>query len=337
MEVIAVDNVQQALPEGCRILREKAVRRESRNGAAYVLPTMMTTVYRKPVQRVLFWAERDANPFFHLMESLWILAGHRDVEWIGQFNSKLVQYSDDGVTYNGAYGYRWRHWFGIDQLKMIAENLRKNPNCRRQVLTMWDGGRDLSHQDTKDVPCNLCVPVQIDLDGRLSLAVYNRSNDLIWGAHGANAVQFSVLLEVLAGLIGVPVGTYTQVSMNTHVYEPHWEMARQLADRAPDVVSGQKHTHQDPYAWGAVQAYPMVQNPTTWFDDLGLFMSGATRGFRNPFFSDVAVTIRDCWNVYKTQKGDPNRITAAQDILRPITVLDWGKAAHEWLERRRTP
>ncbi len=81
MNVISVRNVHEALPEALRFLRQTGVPRDSRNGAVLQAPCPVTTVYRRPDERVLFWPERDANPFFHFMESLWMLAGRNDVAW----------------------------------------------------------------------------------------------------------------------------------------------------------------------------------------------------------------------------------------------------------------
>jgi thymidylate synthase len=52
----------------------------------------------------------------------------------------------------------------------------------------------------------------------LDLTVLCRSNDVVWGAYGANAVHFSVLQEYLAGRIGVDVGVMYQFSNNYHGY-----------------------------------------------------------------------------------------------------------------------
>ncbi len=60
------------------------------------------TEYECPRERVLFSRERDANPFFHLMESLWILAGREDLGFLEHFNSNMRQFSDDGTTFNAS-------------------------------------------------------------------------------------------------------------------------------------------------------------------------------------------------------------------------------------------
>lgn len=333
MEVIDVANVHQALPEGCRKVLGRSQERQSRNGKVKVLKEPLSTVYRQPNQRVMFWPERDANPFFHLMESLWMLAGRRDVEWISRFSSNIAQFSDDGVMFNGAYGHRWRHYFGVDQLAEIIKNLRGNRDCRRQVLTMWSA-RDLTHQDTKDVPCNTQAFFQISGDGYLDMMVTNRSNDMIWGAYGANAVHFSMLLEVLAYFIGAKTGTYTQVSMNTHVYERHFSLVETMAARASDVLSGVRLGHSCPYERQRVKPYPAVGN-LNWFRDLDAFMEGTTRGYTNAFFPEVALPLQEAWMTYK-EKGR-NYLERAALKAGECQASDWRTAAVEWIRRREEP
>src|SRR4051812_36564006 len=70
-------------------------------------PVILT--YEKPLERVLFNAARDANPFLHLYEALYMLAGRNDVAPLAYYAKQMRQYSDDGVTLNGSYGYRWRY------------------------------------------------------------------------------------------------------------------------------------------------------------------------------------------------------------------------------------
>ena len=99
--------------------------------------------------------------FFHLMESLWMLAGRNDVEWISKYNKKISEYSDDGKTFHGAYGHRWRNHFSggpnkiKDQLDQVMIRLHKFPNDRRCVVSMWDPNIDLVMENKgKDYPCN---------------------------------------------------------------------------------------------------------------------------------------------------------------------------------------
>src|SRR5690349_8491532 len=134
MHVINARNVNYALAEGIHHLSEVGVKRESRNGPVMMAPTPVTTVYERPLERVLFWMERDANPYFHLYESLWMLAGRHDVAPLVRYDKQMQEYSDDGKILHAAYGHRWRKAFDVDQLELIARALKANPNDRRQVL-----------------------------------------------------------------------------------------------------------------------------------------------------------------------------------------------------------
>lgn len=332
MRTIVIRNVHQALVEGAYQLREFGQESPSRNGPVKVLPVPLTTVYMRPTERVLFHPERDANPFFHLFEALWMLAGRNDVEFVSWFNSGMVNYSDDGETFNAAYGHRWRQHFGTDQLDQIIRALDANPSCRRQVLGMWDVRRDLGNQG-KDLPCNTQAYFQVDLDGKLQMMVTNRSNDLIWGAYGANAVHFSFLLEYMAASLGREVGLYYQTSFNTHYYvDTHEELVQQLANKAP--MPPQQYS--DPYSDGAVRnTIPLMSLPKgRWDRELAVFMDrGADGEYDDPFFAHVAVPLYRAYTAFKTK--DPDRFERAFREVGQCAAQDWMIACKEWLQRRQ--
>lgn len=155
----------------------KAGKTTSRNGVVMVYEEPFTLTYEKPLERVLFNRARDANIFFHLYESLWLLAGRNDVDSLSYYNSKIHQFSDDGQTFNGAYGYRWRHHthhdiednpendtlnIRTDQLDVLVDHLHRHLESRRAVLTMWTVENDLLKVDTShDVCCNLTAMFQV--------------------------------------------------------------------------------------------------------------------------------------------------------------------------------
>jgi len=271
LRVIEARNVHQALRKGLILLRETGALRGNRNsdslGQALVSPVPVATVYSQPLERVVFWEERDANPFLHLYESLWMLSGRNDVAPLLRYSKQFAEYSDDGVTQHGAYGRRWRAWFTksveetdpdtkithgwldfVDQLPLIADRLRAYREDRRCVLQMWDPSEDLG-RDGKDVPCNLCATFQVNHLGQLDLVVFCRSNDVVWGAYGANAVHFSFLLEYVSVFAGLPVGTYTQVSVNWHGYQKTLAKCWPIAD-APESQFRCRYTRQE--------VFPMV-------------------------------------------------------------------------------
>lgn len=131
----------------------------SRNGDVLAFTEPVLVTYEQPLERVLFNVARDANPFFHLYEALWMLAGRNDMESVAYYASNMRNYSDDGRTLNGAYGDRWRHARAggdrtfnqgetylqpvTDQLSILVQHLRADPGSRRAVLQMWNVEDDL--------------------------------------------------------------------------------------------------------------------------------------------------------------------------------------------------
>src|SRR5436190_17085324 len=137
VKVINARNVNDAVVKGAQLLKSSGLSQDSRAGGTLEYPEPVCTVYERPLERVLFDPIRDANPFFHLMEALWMLAGRKDVAWLARFNQRMATYSDDGVVFNAAYGYRWRQQFDLktandekshDQLSAIVRLLRADPD-----------------------------------------------------------------------------------------------------------------------------------------------------------------------------------------------------------------
>jgi thymidylate synthase len=326
------------------LLVKHGVSRSNRNSAgmgdAIVAPWPVTTVYANPCQRVIFWHERDANPFFHLYEALWMLQGRNDVAPLARYAQQMWEYSDDEATLHGAYGYRWRYHFQADQLVPIAESLRKDPNDRRCVLQMWDNAVDLNWGG-KDVPCNVIATFQRGILGELNLDVFCRSNDIVWGAYGANAVHFSILLEYMAAWIGCPIGVYRQHSVNFHAYRKQFDALRHLAETTtpwsvPDPIS-------NPY--DSVKAVPLVdEDGVQRFDaKLKFFMEHVDKDSEDiqlhnasPFFQ-VANAVFRSHRIYRSSRG-VERFSYALNALHTLPLqlhdVDWIVAAKQWYQRR---
>ena len=323
MHIIQARNVNDALPRGLCYLAENGVTESSRNGPVLVAPGPVTTVYSHPTERVLFSPTRDANPFFHLAEALWMMAGRDDVAFPCYFNSRFGEYSDDGLRLNGAYGHRWRTWFGKDQLRIIAEELKRDPASRRAVLGMWSPGHDLG-KVSRDLPCNTHIYFSIR-KGALDMSVCCRSNDIIWGAYGANAVHMSVLQEVMAAWVGVPVGVYYQISNNYHLYTETFPAEKQVALIEDDAVRRFYELHH-PYGTRPVVSVAIEKwlNDLTWF----IFNPLTKVGYNDTFFANTAVPMYAAWHERKTKQGTGRN--AANDIEAP----DWREACVAWIDRR---
>lgn len=333
MLVIEARNVQEAVCHGAYFLEQSGVRSPSRYGDVIVYPTPVTTLYRNPTERVIFHAQRDAHPIFHLMESLWMLSGRNDVEFPAYFVKRMASFSDDGVSFHAAYGHRWRNRWAFDQLGEAAALLRNKPLSRRAVVCMWNPQDDLhTHEEIKDIPCNLIATFQKNAaTDALDMTVFCRSNDMVWGAYGANAVHLSVLHEYLAGIARMNVGVYYQISNNFHAYDNTFDKVRDLS-KFP--INGWMN-YVCPYERHQVQPYPMVHDPVLWDADLGYFMLDPTapREYANPFFHEVARPLYMAHSDYK-DKSNPERFAYAREWVKDCKATDWQLATNEWLDRR---
>jgi len=371
----------------------------SRNGEVLRIPRPFTITYTHPRERVLFNAARDANPFFHLYEALWMLAGRNDVAPLAYYNSRISSYSDDGQTFNGAYGYRWRHaggqlttfntaigemreWQSTDQLNVIVNHLKADPHSRRAVLSMWNVEDDLlkigkiinpDSEGSKDVCCNLSAVFEVETGtcpecgGKggvvyegvqgdqavcsvckgypheqpryLNMTVFNRSNDLIWGTLGANAVHFSILQEYLAARLDLDVGEYHQVSSNAHVYTNNWKPEEWLADPMPDFYTD-ADLSRVPFSeqvklWGSMlRLRDLVMDPAAFDEEVGMFVerhrgSSSMMGYSEPFLANTAQPMCLAWHSYKNGNLD-----GAMQMAEVIGADDWRIACVAWLQRR---
>lgn len=161
------------------------------------------------------------NPAFAIAEVVWIVSGRRDAAFLNYFNRKLPQYAGPGSTYHGAYGYRMRTHFGLDQLNRAFSTLKLKPESRQVVLQIWDPRADLPNEEaiesSSDVPCNVCSLLKVR-DGNLEWMQIMRSNDIFRGTP-YNFIQFTSLQEIMSGWLGVGVGTYNQLSDSLHLYD----------------------------------------------------------------------------------------------------------------------
>lgn len=321
MRIIEAANVNEAYLIGYHMFKRDGKVEPSRNGNVLALSAQLCITYKRPWERVLLDEGRDANPAFHLFESLWMLSGRNDATWLDRFISDFSKrFAEPDGLQHGAYGYRWREHFDLewgghphlpDQLSLVVERLQQDPKDRRVVIQMWDPVADLG-ADKRDVPCNLTAVPRI-VEGKLDLTVFCRSGDFIWGSTGANAVHFSFLLEYLAGRIGVSQGRLTHVITNPHVYTG-------VIEALPPPTS-------------SVLLYP-VNTPigndwSSWDKDLAAFMAHPGEGrYSNIWFEKVA---NPMWNAHTMwKKGERHK---AYNYLSSSRE-DWFQAQAAWMKRR---
>lgn len=325
MHVITSRNVNTMLPEVMKALREHAKPTTSRNGPVLRFEDPVALCYTHPLERVCFDAQRDANPFFHLMESLWMLAGRRDVDFVAYYNKQMVQFSDNGRWFNATYGHRMRCHFAVDQLIGVIEELRKTPDTRQAVINLWDP-IDLC-RTTKDKACNLSILFGIGhVSGQLNMTVFNRSNDAIYGAvAGANPVHMSYFHEFVANAIGKEVGKYYQISNNLHLYTNDEKSKLLLEDPRVD----NRYDQEIDVPQLVDLPYREMLREIEAFCELAGKTVPVGQIFKSGYINNVAVPIHNAFSRRKT--GEEAQML---DELDRCADRAWAVACGEWIERR---
>lgn len=190
----------------------------------------------RPQQRWVVSREPALNPAFALAEVIWIVNGQNEAHFLNFWNTQLPKFAGYGKTYHGAYGYRLRRQFGLDQLEKAFRALHNTPESRQVVLQIWDPRNDFPSEDgmpvDPDIPCNIVSLLKVR-NNRLEWTQVMRSNDIFLGTPH-NFVQFTAVQEIMAGWLGLEMGSYFQLSDSLHVYQERTGSDLQYLDIEPE-------------------------------------------------------------------------------------------------------
>ena len=197
----------------------------SRNGNTKELRFPHISVVN-PLNRYAQATARKASLAAQIAETMWVLAGRDDIEFLSQYLPRAKDFSDDGKVWRGAYGPRIRSWNGgTDQLVGVINILRESRNSRRAVISLFDA--EIDQQPGKDIPCNNWLHF-LPRGDTLDLHVVARSNDVMWGWSGINFFEWSTMLEIVASYAGFVVGEMHFSVSSFHLYEHHFDKAKAI-------------------------------------------------------------------------------------------------------------
>lgn len=164
-------------------------------------------------------------------EQVWFVMGSRKpADFLRDYTRIWDDFTNPGDVVTVAYGYRWRNHFGRDQLALLIKLLEDDPSSRHGVVVTWDPSADgLGGVAKKNVPCPYTFTVNI-IGGRLNLHNMVRSNDMILG-FPHDVAGFALLQCILAQKLGVTPGVYSHSISNAHVYDIHYDTAKELMKR----------------------------------------------------------------------------------------------------------
>jgi len=169
-----------------------------------------------------------------LHELLWFLKGETNTAYLKENG---VSIWDEWASPEGdlgpVYGKQWRDWVApdgrhIDQISEVIEQIRKNPDSRRLIVSAWNVG-ELDKMAL--MPCHAFFQFYV-ANGRLSCQLYQRSADIFLGVP-FNIASYAMLLLMVAQVTGLQPGEFVWTGGDCHLYSNHLEQAREQLSRTP--------------------------------------------------------------------------------------------------------
>ena len=154
----------------------------------------------------------------------------------------LAPYWKHKAQYEGdlgrVYGVQWRDWqkpfygttgFGVDQLQILINGIKTDPNSRRHILTAWNPG-ELDQMALP--PCHILCQFYVSKSGKLSCHMYQRSVDVFLGLP-FNIASYALFTHMIAQVCGLGVGELIISTGDTHIYKDHIDPVKAQLTREP--------------------------------------------------------------------------------------------------------
>lgn len=184
-------------------------------------------------------------PWSFVPEVMWMLSGSKSTEWLSSHTKIWDSFTEPDGTVATAYGNRWRHSFGVDQLDITLRKLSEDPSDRHAVVSIWDAREDLTIR-RKNVPCPVMFTLNV-IGGRLNLHLVIRSNDMMLG-NPTDVAGFALLQCMLAQRLKLRRGILTVSISNAHVYGDQVPFAEELLRRDSETARVDLDLPQNSYA-----------------------------------------------------------------------------------------
>ncbi len=199
--------------------------RESAPRNMKIVESLNHTIQINMKKPILTIRNRKMGYRFMIAEAIWILQGDNKVDTIKSYSKEISRFSDDGITFFGAYGPKF-----VDQSAYICSCLLNDDVSRQAVLNIW---RE-NPMPTKDVPCTLNIQFFIR-ENTMNTVVNMRSSDCWLGVpydvFNFTMMTASIMLRLRSlGMRDLQIGTLYMNAGSRHIYERNWEDAVKCID-----------------------------------------------------------------------------------------------------------
>jgi thymidylate synthase len=169
-----------------------------------------------------------------IYELLWFLKGDTNVRYLNDHRVTIWdEWADENGDLGPVYGAQWRSWRAadgrtIDQISQLIEQIGRNPNSRRLIVSAWNVGEI---EKMALPPCHALFQFYIS-GGRLSCQLYQRSADVFLGVP-FNIASYALLTMMIAQVSNLGLGDFVHTLGDAHLYLNHLEQARLQLSREP--------------------------------------------------------------------------------------------------------
>jgi len=167
-------------------------------------------------------------------ELLWFLKGESNIGYLKDHGVSIWdEWADENGDLGPVYGVQWRSWPDgqggtIDQIANVVEQIRKNPNSRRLIVSAWNP----AEVDQMALPpCHTMFQFYVS-DGKLSCQLYQRSADIFLGVP-FNIASYALLTMMVAQVTGLKPGEFVHTLGDAHLYSNHFMQAQLQLTRSP--------------------------------------------------------------------------------------------------------
>jgi thymidylate synthase len=169
-----------------------------------------------------------------IYELLWFLRGDTNVKYLNDHGVTIWdEWADEQGDLGRVYGAQWCDWRTlegqpINQIDRVIEQIKKNPDSRRLIVSAWNVGEI---EKMALPPCHAMFQFFVQ-EGELSCQLYQRSADLFLGVP-FNIASYALLTLMVAQVCDLKPGTFVHTFGDLHLYSNHLEQARLQLTREP--------------------------------------------------------------------------------------------------------
>lgn len=196
-------------------------------------------------------------------ELLWFIKGDTNIKYLVDNGVSIWnEWADENGELGPVYGRQWRkwtvlpeyrahHWLtedkwekltpnhveldegdlrwnSIDQLRWVQNEIRRNPDCRRLIVSAWNPA-DIPNMRLP--PCHLLYQFNVS-NGKLHCMMTQRSADMLLGIP-FNIASYALLTMMMAQCTGYEPGDLIISLGDAHIYSNHFEQVKEQLGREP--------------------------------------------------------------------------------------------------------